>query len=141
MKIIKHGKTYNETEKYPFCLCPECMSEKTEIVTQSVDGYHTGEYHYSVHGLYERKLIYVNHKCNECGCIFRDEYEESKKPREISECTMFFIVGILIFALSIFFFFCVLEIDDPSWSDYLILVASIIGILVGSFLVPVSLLY
>lgn len=140
MVIFEHGKTYNEEEKYPFRICPECMSEKTEIVMKSVGGHRTGNHYYHVHGFTERKLVYVNYKCNECGCVFEDEYEESRKQREISINTALFIIGILILAISIFLLCCFLKIDDYSWFDVLGLMASAIGILVGSCLVPVSLI-
>ena len=38
LNIVKHGTNYTQSEekelqeKYPFCLCPECLSSNTKII-------------------------------------------------------------------------------------------------------------
>lgn len=94
MNIYEHGNTHNEVddeeklnEKYPFMLCPECMSEKTRIVTNyrdengeiDWDCMPTGDYHYVNKCVFTKKMIFVNHICDSCGCKFIDEVDGEKE--------------------------------------------------------------
>lgn len=104
IKVTKHGNTYSEkddiNEKYHFQICPECMSLNTEIIIGNLGRYATTKYESQF--LFDAKITKVNHKCNDCGCIFVDEYKDGRRPRKISDCLFW---GIISFLMSIFMLF------------------------------------
>jgi hypothetical protein len=117
MEIYEHGNTHNDeeklNEKYPFMLCPECMSEKTRIVTNYSDEngeidwdcLPTGDYHYVNKGVFTKKMIFVNHICDSCGCKFIDEVDGEK---ELNGNLFGGIIITLICVFLIFSFICAL---------------------------------
>jgi hypothetical protein len=57
---------------------------------------------YESHFLFDSKITKVNHKCNDCGCIFVDEYKDGRKSREISDSLFW---GVISFIASVFMMF------------------------------------
>lgn len=76
--VSKHGSTFNEVEErqkqYPFNLCPECISENTEVVKQLRSdnrlGTHTGSKYQIRKGIFKHQCERVNYICKDCGCEF-----------------------------------------------------------------------
>ena len=118
MKIHKHGSQFNEEEQlqqlYPFRLCPECMSQSTIVDTSPHDWATTGEYHYINKGVFDKKFIYVNYLCKDCGCIFADEIEEKSErhTKRVDDDIAGFIISILITILSVFSLICSLIVSS-----------------------------
>lgn len=150
MKIYEHGNTHNEVddeeklnEKYPFMLCPECMSEKTRIVTIyrdengeiDWDCMPTGDYHYVNKGIFTKKMIFVDHVCDDCGCKFIDEVDGEK---ELNGNLFVGIITALICVFLIFSFICALIVGSEfkksgiaePWYVMLWAVFSVIGAVV-----------
>lgn len=112
MKVYKHGSQFNEEDQlqqlYPFRLCPECMSQSTIVDTSPHNWATTGEYHYINKGIFDKKFIYVNYLCKDCGCIFTDEIEEKdeKSIIQVGSDLAGFIIFTLITILSTFSLIC-----------------------------------
>lgn len=108
--IRKHGSEYEEPEElYRFQCCPECISGNTEVdYSDSVNGapyYHSTGYTYKKRiGIFDGTFVYVNHKCNDCGCLFSDEYEDKSKRRcmEVDDRVSFVVILGLVLVLLVF---------------------------------------
>lgn len=121
--IIKHGKEYDEEaeflNKYPIAICPECISSDTYIVRpNSPDAplfkdYVTGDYRYHKKGIFIRKQVNVNYRCNSCRCAFRKWYDvNERKPRVVSGKYCAIIITGLIFVFSIVSAICAEEAEE-----------------------------
>lgn len=143
-EITVHGNTYSEIDKaantYPFMLCPECMSEDTEIDLSWDYGRETGDCRYVRKGIFHRRLIYVKHVCNSCGCKWAHEVEDAdyKKGGGIVDDDMAaFIICFLLFLLSLFFTVCfwmIVNDDSPGWVKLLTFLSSIVSVGFGAVL-------
>lgn len=101
--VRKHGSEYEQKDLYRFQCCPECFSSNTETRYDCVNGvsyYHRTGYTYKKRiGIFDCTFVYVNHKCNDCGCLFSDEYEDKSKRRfmEVDESvSSVIILGLLM---------------------------------------------
>ena len=119
--VSKHGHTFNETgerqQKYPFQLCPECMSEHTEVVnTLRSDGsrFHTGFHRRFKHGIFMYNCERVNYICKDCECEFYQWYRTGEnKSVEVNENIAWAVIGPIMTALSLFMIFTSVTLDDP----------------------------
>lgn len=132
--VSKHGSTFNEAEerqqKYPFQLCPECMSEHTEVVTQlksDCDRFTTGFHKQFRKGVFEYKCQRVNYICKTCGCEFYQWYRTGEKQSiNVDDDIADAIIGSIVTALSLFTLVTSLSIDDPPlWVAFVILLSEI----------------
>lgn len=143
--VSKHGSTFNETEErqqqYPFQLCPECISEHTEVVKwlnsdRGVYGY-TGSECWIRKGIFEHQCERVNYICKDCGCEFYQRYRTGEKQSiEVDENIAWLIIGSIVTALSIFMLITSLSVDNPPiWMAAVTCVsavlASIFGLMTG----------
>lgn len=101
--VRKHGSEYEQKDLYRFQCCPECFGINTEVDCDGVNGisyYHrTGYTYHERIGIFDCTFVYVNHKCNDCGCLFSDEYEDKSKRRfmEVDEMvSSVIILGLLL---------------------------------------------
>lgn len=112
-EVTKHGDNYNEAsslaEQYPFSLCPECLSQDTNIVDDHFDfskSYRTGDYRYHRRGIFYDKLVHVNYICNQCHSewtktyLVRDEKRVTILSNEIDGTIAAFIIFGLLFILA-----------------------------------------
>ena len=101
VKILEHGSKFDKKTEYKFQLCPECLSEKVIAFDSYVPNHHrTGHKQKKRIGIFDVELVHVNYKCNDCGCVFYDEYEVegSRKIMNVNEAIAKRII--LIIALS-----------------------------------------
>ena len=120
--VSKHGLTFNEAEErqhqYPFQLCPECMSEHTEVVKRlkSDDNrFPTGSHRRFRHGIFMHDCERVNYICKDCNCEFYQWYRTGeKKCVDVDVNIAWTIIGVILTALSLFMLITSLSIDDPS---------------------------
>lgn len=139
--VSKHGHTFSEAEErqqqYPFHLCPECMSEHTEVVkllrsdTESVKS-PTGFHRPFKRGVFKYECERVNYICKDCECEFYQWYRTGeKKSVDVDDDIAWAIIGIIMTALSLFMLFASVTLDDPPvWA---IVVSCLSGILVAFF--------
>lgn len=143
-EITVHGNTYSEIDKasntYPFMLCPECISEDTEIDLSLEEYRNTGNCRYVRKGIFQHRMIYVRHVCNSCGCKWAHEVEDAdyKKGGGIVDDDMAaVIIGFLIFLLVLFFTVCFLSIvnnDSPEWVQALTVLFLVVSVMSGMIL-------
>lgn len=145
IEVYQHGKTYSEADEieksYPFQLCPECMSQDTSIIKKDNDCvWQTGMHDYKRKGLVDRKIVYVNHKCNSCGCKFQHTFEDKSKRKsmKVDEDIAIWIICILIFALSLTACICgwtalatIGEEAAPWWLSLWVVVSTLASIVSG----------
>lgn len=109
--VVKtHGSQYNEADEieksYPFQLCPECMSQDTEIVLHDENSLRqTGHTRWEREGIFDIKIVTVHHVCKSCGCKWVHEFEDKKERSsiEVNDRTASIILGLLGFFLGLFF--------------------------------------
>lgn len=144
IEVYRHGETYtaeDELEKsYPFQLCPECMSQDTSIIKRDDNCCcQTGDYNYERRGIMECKIVFVNHRCNSCGCKFQHTFEDKSKrgSMELDADFCMWIICILIFALSLTACICgwtafnLLDEDNTPWWLYLWVISSTLASVVS----------
>jgi len=88
-KVTKHGDNYDEAsslaEQYPFSLCPECLSQDTNIVDDRYNyskSNRTGDHRYHRRGIFYDKLVHVNYICNQCHSEFSKTYIVKGEKRD-----------------------------------------------------------
>ena len=120
--VSKHGSTFNEAEErqkqYPFQLCPECISENTEVVKQLRSDYrlgtHTGSKYRIRKGIFNHQYDRVNYICKDCGCEFYQLYRTGvKESLDVDDGVAGVIIGLIGFVLSLFILITFLSIDNP----------------------------
>lgn len=112
-EVTKHGDDYNEessfAEQYPFSLCPECLSQDTNIVDDHLDfskSHHTGDYIYRIKGIFRNKFVHVNYVCNQCHSewtktyLVKDEKRVTIFSNEIDGSVAAMIIFGLLFILA-----------------------------------------
>lgn len=109
--VCKHGAEYEEPKDlYRFQCCPECFSSNTETCCDGAVYYHRTGYTYKKRiGIFDCTFVYVNHKCNDCGCLFSNEYEDKSKRRFMKVDKKVSSVIILGLVLALFVFSTVLS--------------------------------
>lgn len=122
--VSKHGSTFNEAEErqqqYPFQLCPECLSEHTEVVELLDSDYygcdkHTGSKCRIGEGIFEHQCERVNYICEDCCCEFYQLYRTGEKGSvEVNDSVAWTIIGFILTALSLFVLITSMSVDDPS---------------------------
>lgn len=119
--VSKHGSTFNEAEEsqqqYPFQLCPECMSEHTEVVEMlksDPDIFPTGFHKRFKHRIFMYECERVNYICRDCECEFYQWYRTGEKESmDVDDNIAGAIIGSIVTALSLFTLITSLMIDDP----------------------------
>ena len=142
--VSKHGSTFNEAEdrqkQYPFQLCPECMSEHTEVVEMlksDPDKFSTGFRRRFKHGIFMYECERVNYIYRDCECEFYQWYRTGEKQSvEVNNNIAWAIIGFILTALSIFMLITSSSVDDPPiWMAAVTCVsaelATIFGFMVG----------
>lgn len=130
--ISKHGSTFNESEdrqqQYPFQLCPECLSEHTEVV--KLPGFHRK----FKHGIFMYECVRVNYICKDCGCEFYQWYDTGEKESiEVDDSIVSAIIGFIMTALSLFMLITSLSVDDPSvWVILILILSSVSSVVSGA---------
>ena len=139
--VSRHGSTFSETEErqqqYPFQLCPECMSEHTEVVkllrsdtapVKSPTGFHRP----FKRGVFKYECERVNYICRDCDCEFYQWYRTGeKRSMDVNDNIAWVIIGLIVTALSLFMLIASLSIDDtPIW---VIVVTCLSGISLATF--------
>ena len=141
--VSRHGSTFSETEErqqqYPFQLCPECMSEHTEVVkllrsdtapVKSPTGFHRP----FKRGVFKYECERVNYICKDCECEFYQWYRTGKKgSMDVNHDVAGAIIGYIVTALSLFTLITSLMIDDPPvWMSAVSCLSGILLALFGS---------
>lgn len=110
IEVYRHGKTYSEADEieksYPFQLCPECMSQDTEIILHDKNSLtQTGHKRWEREGIFNIKIVTVRHVCKSCGCKWVHEFEDKKERSSITvnDRTVSIILGLLGFFFGLFF--------------------------------------
>lgn len=114
--VMFHGSKYVPGDelndgRYPFTLCPECMSSETMVIdkcyeedtygTKYTIGAKTGDtYHRWRDSIFYDKARAINYRCKECGCQYTT-YE--KLESGIRPPAFWFVVCSMLTALSLFF--------------------------------------
>lgn len=137
--VSKHGSAFNEAEErqqqYPFQLCPECMSENTEVVKllKSDDNrFPTGSHRRFKHGIFMYERERVNYICKDCNCEFYQWYRTGEKESmDVDDNVAGAIIGLIVTALSLFMLFASLSVDDPP--VWVIVVTCLSSISLASF--------
>ena len=109
--VVKaHGSQYSEADEieksYPFQLCPECMSQDTEIILHDENSLRqTGNKRWEREGIFDIKIVTVNHICKFCGCKWVHEFEDKKERSsiEVNDRTVSIILGFLGCFFGLFF--------------------------------------
>lgn len=114
--VIFHGSKYVPGDelndgRYPFTLCPECMSSETIVIdkcyekdaygTKYTVGDKTGEtYHRWRDSIFYDKVRPINYRCKDCGCQYTayEKLESGVRPPVI-----WFVVCSMLDVLSLFF--------------------------------------
>lgn len=135
--VSKHGSTFNEAEErqkqYPFQLCPECLSEHTEVVKRlnsdrSIYSY-TEYKRWIRNGIFEYQCERVNYICKDCKCEFYQWYRTGEKQSvEVDGNVALSIIGAILTALSIFMFITSMSINDPTGWTLVVLCLSVISL-------------
>ena len=112
-EVTKHGSNYDRAsslaEQYPFSLCPECLSQDTNIVDDKYNyskSHHTGDYIYHRKGIFYNKLVHVNYICNQCNSewsktyLVKDEKRDTIFSNEIDSSIAVMIILGLLFILA-----------------------------------------
>ena len=137
--VSKHGYTFSEAEErqqqYPFQLCPECMSEHTEVVEMlRSDGnrFHTGFHKRFKHRIFMYECERVNYICKDCDCEFYQWYRTGEKESmDVDDNIAWVTIGSIVTALSLFMLITSLSIDDPPvWAPF---VSCLSGISLATF--------
>lgn len=132
--VSKHGSAFSEAEErqqqYPFQLCPECMSEHTEVVElldSDPDKFSTGFHRRFKHGIFMYECERVNYICKDCDCEFYQWYRTGEKECvDVDDNIAWAIIGPIMAALSIFMLFASVSVDDPPvWVFIVICLSSI----------------
>lgn len=138
--VCKHGSTFNEVEdsqqQYPFQLCPECISEHTEVVKKLYSDYrlgtHTGSKYRIRKGIFNHQYERVNYICKDCGCEFYQLYRtDVKESLDVDDSVAGVIIGFIGFVLSLFILITFLSIDNPP--VWVIIMDFLFGISIGIF--------
>lgn len=114
--VMIHGSKYVPGDelndgRYPFTLCPECMSSETMVIdkcyekngygTKYTVGDKTGEtYHRWRDGIFYDKVRTINYRCKDCGCQYT-AYE--KLESGIRPPVFWFVACSMLGVLSLFF--------------------------------------
>lgn len=112
-EVTKHGDDYNEesslAEQYPFSICPECLSQDTNIVDDRYNyskSHRTGDHRYHRRGIFYDKLVHVNYICNQCHSewtktyLVKDEKRVTIFSNEIDSLIAVMIILGLLFILA-----------------------------------------
>lgn len=114
IEILEHGSTHRDDEEtqeqYPFQLCPECMSQNTRVCFDSL----TGSCKYETEKIFLKKIVFVNHKCEDCGCQWQHKYEdeEFRKCKEVNPDIVAGIAAFLVWIFSLFSTICAWNVVD-----------------------------
>lgn len=97
--------------RYPFTLCPECMSSETMVIdkcyekdsygTKYTIGDKTGDtYHRCRDRIFYDKVRPINYRCKDCGCQYTayEKLESGVRPP-----VLWFVICSMLTALSLFF--------------------------------------
>lgn len=75
--VMNHGETYNEKEalqeRYPYVICPECLSQNTEVVRRhrgQAHDFHTGDHGTRRKGIWVYDVVRANYQCKDCKCEY-----------------------------------------------------------------------
>ena len=114
--VMIHGSKYTPGDelndgRYPFTLCPECMSSETMVIDKCYekDSYgtkytvsdKTGEtYNRRRNNIFYDKVQSINYRCKDCGCQYAT-YE--KLESGIRPSVFWFVVCSMLDVLSLFF--------------------------------------
>ena len=132
--VTKHGSTFSEAEErqqqYPFQLCPECMSEHTEVINtlrSDADKFSTGFHRRFKHRIFMYECERVNYICKDCDCEFYQWYRTGEKESmDVDDNIAWVIIGPIVTALSLFMLITSLSIDDPpAWAIVVLCLSSI----------------
>lgn len=114
--VIFHGSKYVPGDelndgRYPFTLCPECMSSETMVIDKCYEqddhgikytvGDKTGDtYRRWRDSIFYDKVRSINYRCKDCGCQYTtyEKLESGVRPP-----VLWFILCSMLTALSLFF--------------------------------------
>lgn len=145
--VMNHGDTYNEKEvlqeRYPYVICPECLSQNTEVVRIHRgygSDYHTGDHATRRRGIWVYDVVRANYQCKDCKCEYyqwlatdRHFLFSNIEIDEDARNIMIYIVILLAFVVMWVFSWCVCSDNpDPSWW---ILLMSIISPIVSGVMI------
>lgn len=128
--VMNHGETYNEKEalqeRYPYVICPECLSQNTEVVRRHrgpVHDYHTGDHSTKRKGIWVYDVVRANYQCKDCKCEYYQWLATDRhflfSDIEIDDTVrdvVAYIAILLAFIVMWVFSWCVCSDNpDPAW--------------------------
>ena len=109
--IVKHGKEYDEEseylDEYPIAICPECMSIDTHIIRPNAF-----DIRYHKKGIFIKKQMNVNYRCDSCECEFRKWYDVKEEKTQVSGKYSAIIISGLICVFNIVVAICAEEAKE-----------------------------
>lgn len=135
VKILEHGSKFDKKTEYKFQLCPECFGENVIAFDSYVPNHHRTGYKQTKRiGIFDVEFVHVNYKCNDCGCVFYDEYEVegSRKIMDVNEIIAKRIILVIVFSFLILSDFILFDTNADAICSFLFIlsVCSSIGVVV-----------
>lgn len=137
--VMNHGDTYNEKEvlqeRYPYVICPECLSQNTEVVRKHrgpTHDYHTGDHSTKRKGILVYDVVRANYQCKDCKCEYYQWLATDRhflfSDIEIDEGVinlLLWLLFIILFGVMWLFSWSVANNDSPWWVDVLAIIGPI----------------
>lgn len=127
--VMNHGNTYNEKEvlqeRYPYVICPECLSQNTEVVRRhrgQAHDFHTGDHGTRRKGIWVYDVVRANYQCKDCKCEYYQwlatdrhflfsNIEIDKDVRD----GLIYLAVLIVFIVMLVFSWNVVNDDSPWW--------------------------
>ena len=143
--VMNHGDTYNEKEalqeRYPYVICPECLSQNTEVVRRhrgQVYDYHTGDHGTRRKGIWVYDVVRANYQCKDCKCEYYQWLATDRhflfSDIEIDEDVrnwLLWLLFMILFVVMWIFSWSAINDDNPWWLVCLAIIGPVGVLTVG----------
>lgn len=128
--VMNHGNTYNEKavlqERYPYTICPECLSQNTEVVRRhqgQAHDFHTGDHSTKRKGIWVYDVIRVNYHCKDCKCEYYQWlatdrhflFSDIEIDEDVRSGLLWLLFMIIFVVMWIFSWNAIAAEDNPWW--------------------------
>lgn len=137
--VMNHGETYNEKavlqERYPYTICPECLSQNTEVVRKHrgpCKDFNTGDHATRRKGIWVYDVVRANYQCKDCKCEYYQWlatdrhflFSDIEIDEDARNCLLWFLF-LILFVVIWLFSWCALTDDSPWWLDCLAVIGPV----------------